>query len=171
MSRAILHQLCHLAAAGLMLGAFAEAGVWWGVILLPALALFGLLPRRRRPGWSASALLVGYAGCAAGGLVCAVAPQLLIAGAAAALAGWELDDPGPGLPEKPAVSRMSPVEKQHLFRLGSAIAAGLGAAEAGTWLNISLPFGVQFFIALVVLYSLFQLVSCSRRFTAGGSSS
>jgi len=170
MSRAMLHRLCLVAAAGFMLLAFLQAGVWWGVFLAPALALCGLLPRCRRPGWSAAAVLLGYTGCAAGGLASQVAPQFLIAGAALALAAWELEDQASGSPEKGALSRLSPLEKRQLFRLGGALAAGLGAVELGTWLKFSLPFGVQFFLALLVLFCLVQLVSCARRFSESGGS-
>lgn len=147
-----------VAALVLPAAGFGLAGLWPGVVLPFAGLALGWAGRRAAWTWMPDVLLALDAGlCAVGALLGAPA-YLMVAGAAAGLACWELSgQPEPG--EHPLAQRYT---QEHLKLLALSVGVGLLLAEAGLLLRFSLSFGVLFGAALVVMFSLYRLAVLLR---------
>lgn len=149
--------ICCLFTTCFYLWGFVLADGWPGVIVVSAFALLWLFPRRFQPKWWSSAKLLGYIGIAGGGILNNVSPFLLIAGVTFALASWELESQRSDSSTPGITSAQKSYERLHLSKLCVVLVIGLAAAEAGLFLKFTLPFGVVFLIASVVVFSLFRL--------------
>ena len=129
---------CPVISAACLAGGLGMAGqgLAAGAALLAGLAL--LLTRRWPAVWLATGSLVALAALSAAGLLFNAAPILMLAGATAALAGWDLS-----LAEfaRPAESpRGGLLDQRHLRSLALVLGAGLLAAAVGRNVHLQLPF-------------------------------
>ena len=155
--------VCVFAALILLAGGFGLAHLWWGEVFVLAIIFFWLIFQRSDWNLLPSALLAIYVCVAAAGLLSGVSPFLMIAGAAVALASWELADQRVNLPGTSNHALVSLYEHHHMKILGITVGLGLLVAEAGLFLQFSIPFGVLVLIALVVLFSLYRFFSLFKK--------
>ena len=125
------------------------------IVLLPAV-LFIYAPRRTGPAVITGALAAAAA-LAGAGVLLGAPPVLMICGAVAALAAWDLVD---------LVSMKEPnalYERQHLQALALALGLGLLAALAGLSLRVQLPFIVVALLVGLLLFGLDRVVRELKR--------
>ncbi len=166
---------CPLASAACLAGGLALAGHTLAAFAALLAALSMLLTTRWRPAlWLATASLAAQVVMAAGGLLLHAAPLLMLAGAAFALAAWDLaveaiTRPGEGLQREEAnlpagrrpVEPAPPdplLERYHLRSLALALGAGLLLAAAGQNLQLRLPFIVVLVAAGLGVWALERLL-------------
>ena len=129
--------------------AYVSAGLWPAacVVLLPA-ALVPLHARTRRA-WPAPVFLAVMVAAAAGAAVVHAPAVLVVAGAALALAAWDLADFDRFLRESDGAASNSALGRRHAASLGRAVALALLPAVGALALTTSIPFVVL--LPLVIL--------------------
>jgi hypothetical protein len=148
--------LCFLAAAVLLSAGYASVYGW--VILLVVSTAMLVWWLFQRPGWHwlPVVLLVMDVSAAAGGVLVGKNAAWLVAAAAAALAGWELAGQREYRPGAYPRIQAALADRSHLRLLAVVIIAGLVCAEAGLFLQISIPFWGMFFAGLLILFCLYR---------------
>jgi hypothetical protein len=146
--------LCFLAAAALISDGFMIA--YLGIILpvVSALLLVWWVLQWKCWRWLPSLLLVVDICAAAGGLLLGRNAAWVIAGTAAALAGWELA--GQRQDRSGTRVRFTVSIWPHFRLLAVVIALGLVFAEGGLFLHVSIPFWGVFFAGLLILFSMYR---------------
>ncbi|MBN1371328.1 MAG: hypothetical protein JW987_05150 [Anaerolineaceae bacterium] len=158
----LLRLACPIAAAACLTigmasaspGGFATLVFVTGVALLSALAM--ILTRRWASVWLATIALVAFTGLAAYGLLAQADSVLMLAGAAAALAGWDLalEETRHPRDADSGAKLTGEIEKNHLRSLALAVSIGLMGAVVGQNLQVRLPFIV---VALLVGLGVWML--------------
>jgi hypothetical protein len=128
---------------------------------LPALAALlaggSLLFTRRQPFfWLATGALIVLVALAVLGTMLNAAPILMLLGAAAALAGWDLAVTEIERPANDEADAMADglLERCHLRLLGLALGAGLLAGAVGQYVQVQLPFIVVVLLAGLGVWAL-----------------
>jgi hypothetical protein len=113
----------------------------------------------KKPGWNLlpPVLLVLVVSTAAGGVLLGTDPALMIAGAAAALAGWELTEQHKFRFGGNSRILYDALQRTRLRLVMTAIVLGLSFSEAGLLIHFALPFWVVFLAGLLILFSLYRL--------------
>lgn len=130
------------------------------VVAVTSLALLSALAMVFTYRWPfaglATTALVGFTGLAAYGLLAHADSLLMLTGAAAALAGWDLalEEIRRSRDANPDGALAGALERSHLRSLALAIGAGLLAAVIGQNLQVRLPFIV---VALLVGLGVWML--------------
>ncbi len=153
-------QTCFLFCLGLGLiclaGGYGMAGQWVGasIVFLPVLALF--FSRRLKSAWLLPSLcLVSLVGLAAFGLWVGAPTLLMILGATAALAAWNLD-----LRETSSLTVTARrFEYKHIQSVALALGLGLVIAAGVRLVPLQIPF---VFLVLIILLNLFSLDRVTR---------
>jgi hypothetical protein len=152
-----------IATIALLIGGFAMIKNWQSVtIILIMLPYWWITHRSQRRIYSWIIFLI-FVGLAVYGLLSKASPYFMVAGVSTGLACWELEDQIPKSLKSPITSVTNSCEKYHLKILSIAIAIGLFIAEASLFLKLSLPFGVIFLVAILVLFCIFQLFLLLKR--------
>ena len=146
-----------LAALAPALG-FTASGLFPWTLLPVAIGLAWWLGRSRGWRWIASPAMVCLVILDAFGMLRAVFPAWMLAGAAAALAAWDLDHFSQRLASAARVERERQWVSAHLRRLG--VVAGLGSLLGliGLSLQIQLGLGWAIALGLLAVVSLAQAV-------------
>jgi hypothetical protein len=157
--RKALFLVCLAAATACLAGGYALARAWLGAAaaLIPA-AGFAFTGKYRAP-WIPRLCLIALTGLAAGGIFAKAPVLLMVIGAAAALACWDLVhlDRMMQSAAEPHVSGR--VEKKHVQWLGLAIGTGLSLAVIGTLVTLQMPL---FFLILLVVLDVISLNFVAR---------
>ena len=158
-----LYRSSLLISLACLAGGYVMAGQWLGAgaVLPPILAL--LFAGRFPVAWLPHACLLSLVCLAAGGLLAGAPAFLMIPGAAAALAAWDLvnlDRVMAGRPSSPTARRY---EQQHAVTLAAALGLGLMLAGAGRLLPLQIPFVLLVFLVLVDLFSLDRMSRYLRK--------
>jgi hypothetical protein len=159
----IAYRIFQIATVSLIGIGFVMAKVWSGVFIVLAMIPFWWITRRfesRIFSWTA---LVIFIGLAVFGLLSNVPPYLMIAGVTTSLTCFEFEDCITISTRNPVSISDGSYEKHHLKTLCLATAAGLILAEAGLFVKFSLPFGIIFLTALLIIFGLYQLFSYFKR--------
>lgn len=156
--RRLLCLICLLAALACLSGGYIMAGQWWaaGAVLLPIAALWfeGRLPAA----WLPSASLVSLVCLAAGGLFVRAPAFLMISGATAALAAWNLVNLDRAMAGSLPVRAESRLEQKHFLTLAAALGLSLLLAAAGKLLPLQIPFALLIVLVLLDLLSLERVI-------------
>lgn len=144
----VLRFACPVAAAACLAGglAYARQGGAVSVVAVTSLALLSALAMIFTCRWPfaglATTALVAFTGLAAYGLLAQAESLLMLAGAAAALAGWDLALENIRRPRDadPDGELAGALERSHLRSLALAMGAGLLVAAVGQNLQVRLPF-------------------------------
>jgi len=147
-------------AVGLLLSAYLAAGYWQMAVGLAVTALTAWTARRALADRLPAVLLSAYIAAAACGVLLGALPAMLIAGAALALAGWEMAGAPAPVPGDPLAERAS--ERASLALLVVSVGAGLLIAEAGLWVRLRLPFAGVLLAALLTVFGLARFVRSVR---------
>ncbi|MHC1781330.1 MAG: hypothetical protein AB9891_00980 [Anaerolineaceae bacterium] len=131
------------------------AGMGWGGVIALSLLAGWITGRRFRWSWLPGTFLTVFTAAAAGGLLLGVSFHWMAAGLVTALAAYELGADKAGLEANAVFRNRFQVRRAAL--LGLVVLFGLLAAEAGTFLNFTIPFGGLGLAALAVLYGLVKL--------------
>jgi len=162
-STEIAYRIFQFATIFLLVSGFGIAKIWLGVIIILIMIPYWSITRhlqRKIYSWVSLVIFVGVAAC---GLLSNASSYLMVAGVSSALACWELEDQLPKSMISSIPSVTSSCEKYHLKILAIAISTGLIVAEAGLFLKLTLPFGLVFLAAVLVLFCIFQLFSLFKR--------
>jgi len=156
------HPLSTLVCAGIAIlsltGGYGIQG--WPVLpVMLGLAAVWLLARKKAGAWLPSCLLVIYLGLAVYGLQAGYSPLMMILGATAALAWWDLVL----LPSNKAAPLPPDFVNQHLRSLALAAGLGLLLAIAGLQIHLELPFGVILLLAVLIFAALERVVNYFRK--------
>jgi hypothetical protein len=159
------------ASVACLAAAFAAAGVWIAVCLVPLPGVLMLFHAQARGGWAASVFLAAMV-CAAAVAAVVGAPALLVVpGAALALAAWDLAEldrflrdgrsrnaevGGDGRAEHTLV-------KRHALSLIQALVLGLLAAGGGLVLSLPIPFALLLLLVILDLACLGYVLLLFRR--------
>jgi hypothetical protein len=152
--RRLLCLACLLAALTCLAGGYIMAGHQSvaGAALLPIAALWFV--RRYPAAWLPSACLVSLVCLAAGGLFTRAPALLMISGATAALAAWNLVNLDRAVTGSPPSETVVRLEQKHLFTLAAALGLGLLMAAAGKLLAFQIPFVLLIVLVMLDLFSL-----------------
>jgi hypothetical protein len=156
--RRLLCLTCLLAALACLSGGYIMAGQRWAAsaVLLPTAALwFG---RRLPAAWLPSASLVSLVCLAAGGLFVRAPAFLMISGATAALAAWNLVNLDRAMAGSLPVRAESQIEEKHFLTLAVALGLSLLLAAAGKLLPLQIPFALLIVLVLLDLFSLGRVI-------------
>jgi hypothetical protein len=153
----INYRIFQILTVVLLSGGFALAKLWIGAVILLLILPYWWFSQRLNRKILSGVMLVIFGGIAAFGLLSNASSYLMIGGMTTALACWELED---HIREssKSSISYDTRLnEKIHQKILCLAFFIGLIVAEAGLLIKFTLPFGIVFLIAIVVLFCIFQL--------------
>lgn len=164
-STEISYRIFYMTTILLLASGFGMAKAWLGVIITLAMIPCGWIPRRLQKKIYSSATLVIFVGIAAYGLILNVSSSLVAIAVSTALACWELEDQKSNSMKSSISSVTSDCEKFHLKILCITIVTGLIITEAGLSLKLTLPFGVVFLTAILVLFCIFQLFLLFKKLT------
>jgi hypothetical protein len=145
---------CLTASFACLAGGFAMVGQWMGAGAVLAPTIAGLFSTRFRVAWLAFACLVSFVGLAAVGLLEGAPAFLMILGATAALAGWDLHHFDRSMEGSAPSETARQYEGYHLRSLALALGFGLLIAVAGALFSLRIPF---VFLIVLVLLDLFSL--------------
>jgi hypothetical protein len=153
--RKLFGLICSLAAAACLAVGFIHTrqAVWVAGVVV-ALAAWLVVWFLKKPlHWLPYLALLLTLGFSVAGLFAGAAPDLMLAGAALALASWDLALLGLALREA-ASAGLSPYEKRHLTSLTLALGAGLLVALLGCRLHTHLSFGWMLALAAATFFFL-----------------
>ena len=142
----------------LLSAGFALAHLWQGVLLLSL--LIGLLWIFEKHGWNwihhtVFGIEMSFA---VGGVILGAPSYLMIAGAVASLAAWDLSDFNSSHSQSELHPLMTRFQQKRGKLLGLSLASGLLIAEIGLFIKIKLPFVVVLFIGSLVLFCLYKII-------------
>lgn len=159
MRKILLVLSCITAAACLIAGVGSQ--VWLvAAAVIGLLALMWAIKPMRQTGWLASGSLLVYLCAAAGGLIGGSKPVWMMAGAIAALAGWDLIQFERSLTGAEKNVGLYRCEREHLINLG--IALGLGSILAVPMLLVRIQ--LSFILMLAALGSALAGLLLAWRF-------
>ena len=152
--RRVLFLLSLLIALACLSGGYGMRGLGLGaaLVLLPILAL--LFSQKSAAGGLPATCLVSLVALAAAGLLAGAPAYLMIPGAAAALAGWDLanlERTMQGSSSSPTARRF---EKRHALSLAIALGFGLFMAATGRLVSLEIPFVLLILLVVIDLFSL-----------------
>jgi hypothetical protein len=168
MSRRIALTLVSLLISFICLGGgFGTTGHWGGagVVLLPIIA--ALLYRKSPATWLPSACLVSLVCLAAAGLLAGAPAVLMILGATAGLAAWDLMNLDRMMESSSSSNAASRFEKRHALFLMLALGLGLLMAMSGAIFSLRIPFILLVLLILLDLYSLDRITRYLRSSARG----
>jgi hypothetical protein len=144
-------------------GGYATSGHWGaaGVVLLPIIA--AALYRKFPATWLPSACLVGLVFLAAAGVLLGAPTVLMIVGATASLAAWDLLNLDRMMESSSSVTTAGRFEKRHILFLLLALGLGLAMAVSGAIFSLRIPFVLLVLLILVDLFSLDRISRYLRR--------
>ncbi|MCX6915783.1 MAG: hypothetical protein NT167_22515 [Verrucomicrobia bacterium] len=128
-----------------------------GAVLLPILAL--LFSKKLAAAWLPPTCLVSLVCLAAAGLLEGAPTFLMILGATAALASWDLMNLDRSMAGSASSETVRRFEKRHALSLAIALGLGLLMATSGKLFSLQIPFAL---LILLVLFDLFSLDRVSR---------
>ncbi len=149
-------------AAGLLATGFGLAQQWLLTILAALAGIAWLLGGLRRWAWLANLALAVLISLAALGCTEDMLPVVMIAGASASLAAWDLNHLYWRM-RKYGKSAAIGMETAHVVRLLSVCLAGFICAALGLWIRLKIGFVVILILALVMILSFNRLADLLRR--------
>jgi hypothetical protein len=157
--RKALWLFCLAVSLVCLAGGYAVSAYWFvaPVVLAPIGVL--LFSEKITAGWIPDACLFGLVCLAAAGLIIQAPPLLMLLGATAGLAAWDLEN----LDRRMAMGEPSPsarrFEQRHVLILLAALGLGLLLAALGRLVAIQIPFVL---LLALVIFDLFSLDRVSR---------
>jgi hypothetical protein len=161
---AIFYALWALAHLALGLG-YCAAGLWPWTALVAASAAAWLAGRRRVPG---ACLALSAAAAAAGALLSAPVPAM-VAGAAAALAAWDVSTAGleaaggAAAPRAAARTALLRYARSRMPIALGAIGAGAAIAILGSGLRLRTPFWIMTLLVVVLILAIDRTIRILRK--------
>lgn len=113
--------------------------------------------------WVSGIALLAYWGLAVAGAIYGIGVIWLAVGLVSALAAWELAQFAIRMQPYPQNETLDQIASQHLLRLLAVAVVSIVLAEISLRIELSLPFGWAFILALFALLGLSQAVSYMRR--------
>ncbi len=149
-------------AAVLLIAASISASPWFALLAPAMLGVFWYLLRSLPLTWRSSAVLGGYAGLAAAGMVVGLTEVTLLLGVVAALAAWDLTSLAGTLAVASSPGHLDRIERMNLRALSLAVGLGLLLALLALFARLDLPFIAVGALALGLLASLTRLAQQMR---------
>jgi hypothetical protein len=167
--RKALFLFCLVISLVCLAGGFGMIGQWIGAVLVFLILLAWPLSNRFHLAWAAPACLVSLVFLAAAGLLEDTPAYLMIPGAAAALAAWDLQDLNCSMQGCSPSETARQFEKNHIRSLAIALGIGVLMAVTGSLITLHVPFAILIGLILLNLYSLDRIFSYLRNRRARGS--
>jgi hypothetical protein len=161
--RKALLLLSLIAALGCLGGGYLASGQWWGAVLVLILTLGWWFYSKQA--WLNPVGLICLVALAALGVLVGAPPILMVPGAAAALAAWDLIDLERTMRGSEASSAARQFESLHVRWLLGALGTGLAIAVLGIAVSLQVPFIVLIGIIILDLYCLQRLARMVLRST------
>ena len=156
-STRFVYPIFQIARTIFFLSGFVMTKIWIGAVIITSLVVYEVISRCYQRKIDSRVMILIYLGIALWGILGQVPSFLVIAGVSAALACWELEDQVPYSAKQSVPDYEIQYRKNHLMITVITVIAGCILAEAGLLIKMSLPFGINVLVALVVLICLFQL--------------
>lgn len=142
---------------------YALSSLWVGALIITAWGLLWLVGQRRGWDWTPALGLIFLMGMAAFGLWLDLSAALMLFGAVAALAAWDLDHFSQRLRRAERVEGQPQLERAHLWRLLIVSGSGLLLGGASLSLRVEFAFGWAFLLGLLAVVGLGRTIAYFRR--------
>lgn len=155
--RKVLIISCLLITLGSLSAGFGLGGQWLGagITLVPVLVLF--FSPKISAAWVPSLCLGSLVVLAADGAFQGASPFLMILGAAAGLASWDLLNLQHSIDSSSTPDTLGKLERRHIRALGMALVVGLSLAGIGQLFTLKLPFLALLLLVVIDLFSLYRV--------------
>jgi hypothetical protein len=142
---------------------YAINSLWVGAFISALIGFFWLIGQRRHWVWTASLGLILFIGMAAFGIWLELPAVLMLCGAVATLAAWDLDDFSMRLQRAKRVEGERQLVRSHLWRL--LMVSALGLLLGGIALGVTVTFGFWWalLLGLVAILGLGRTIGLLRR--------
>ena len=151
-----------IATLTLALG-YALIPVWLGAIIVVTLGLVWLVGQQRRMDWLNDLSFALFTVAAAFGVWWGAPAGWMLAGAAAALAAWDLARFDRRLAQVEQIAGEGQLRRDHLRRLLAAAGLGLGFGALALSLQFELSIGWAILLGLLVVIVLSRIIQVARR--------
>jgi hypothetical protein len=150
-------------------GGYGTTGQWVGAILVFLIILAWPFSQRFHLTWSAPACLVSLVFLAAAGLLAGAPAFLMIPGAVAALAAWDLLGLDRTMQGSSPSETARQFEQNHIRSLALALGLGVLVAVTGSLLILQFPFIILIGLVLLNLFGLDRVFWYLKNRRARGS--
>ena len=152
--RNTLFVICLVLSVLCLAAGYALARGWIGAALSILLGPVWWFARRSPTSWGPFLCLFGSAGLAAAGTLLGSPPVLMILGAAAALAAWDLVSLMSALGGGAEMEPSRQYEKAHMRSLTLAVGGGLFVALLGRLIRVDIPFIVLMSLSIFLVFAM-----------------
>jgi hypothetical protein len=152
--RKALFLFCLVIALVCLAGGYGMVGHWIGAIPVFLTILAWPFTQKSHLAWAAPACLVSLVFLAGAGKLAGAPAFLMIPGAAAALAAWDLQELDRSIQGGSPSETVRQFEKNHIRALTIALGAGVVMAVTGSLITLQVPFVIFIGLVLLNLYSL-----------------